>query len=209
MAIRSQDLAPQACAEPDIHVETKGTQMNYQRNTIAAILLAAIAGVSSAQGLTRAEVKAQLAEAIRNGDMLAPGESGLTERQLNPSEYPAEPAAPGKTRAQVKSELQAAIADGDILAPGDAGLTERQENPNEYPAQPVVAGKTRQQVRNELAQAIRDGDMVANGNSGLTDYEMAPQEYAAQRAADGESTSLAHQSPPQPGTVQAVSAATP
>lgn len=37
--------------------------------------------------LTRAQVKSELALAIRNGDMLAPGESGLTERQLDPAFY--------------------------------------------------------------------------------------------------------------------------
>jgi hypothetical protein len=50
---------------------------------------AVAAGPSSwrAGALTRAQVKSELALAIRNGDMLAPGESGLTERQLDPALY--------------------------------------------------------------------------------------------------------------------------
>jgi hypothetical protein len=44
-------------------------------------------------GKSRAEVKAELAAAIHNGDMLATGESGLTERQLNPTYYAAQDAA--------------------------------------------------------------------------------------------------------------------
>jgi hypothetical protein len=43
--------------------------------------------VSRPGALTRAQVKSQLALAIRRGDMLAPGESGLTERQLDPAFY--------------------------------------------------------------------------------------------------------------------------
>ncbi len=36
---------------------------------------------------TRAEVKAKLAEAVRTGNMLADGESGVTFKQLNPGLY--------------------------------------------------------------------------------------------------------------------------
>lgn len=44
---------------------------------------------------TRAEVQAELAAAIRNGDMLAGGESGATQRQLHPQWF----AATGETVA--------------------------------------------------------------------------------------------------------------
>ena len=40
-----------------------------------------------ALGKTRAEVKAELAEAVRNGDILA-GDHGKTLRELNPGRYP-------------------------------------------------------------------------------------------------------------------------
>jgi hypothetical protein len=178
-------------------VNVKGIEMKYQYKLAAALVFAAVAGVSSAQGLTRAQVKAQLQEAIQNGDMLAPGDAGLTERQLYPSEYPAQAAAaPGKTRAEVQAELQTAIRDGDMLAPGDSGLTLAQEDPAEYPAPPVVVGKTRAQVRAETAMAIRDGDIIAPGDAGLTFAQEDPREYATQRAIDAQ-TMQAQQEPVQ------------
>jgi hypothetical protein len=165
--------------------------MKYQHKLAAALVLAAIAGVSSAQGLTRAEVKAQTMEAIKNGDMLAPGELGLTFRQEDPADYPAQPAAAaGKTRAQVEAETMAAIRNGDILAPGDAGMTFAQEDPADYPAKPVMVGKTRAQVQAETALAIRDGDILAPGDAGMTFAQEDPPDYAAQRAADARALAM-------------------
>jgi hypothetical protein len=159
--------------------------MKYQHKLAAALVLAAIAGVSSAQGLTRAEVKAQTMEAIKNGDILAPGDAGLTFRQEDPEDYPAQPAPPpGKTVAQVKAETMAAIRNGDILAPGDAGLTFAQEDPADYPAKPIVVGKTRAEAKEERDIAVRDGDILAAGEAGLTFAQEEPDMYAAQRAAD-------------------------
>ncbi|MDP3168185.1 MAG: DUF4148 domain-containing protein [Hydrogenophaga sp.] len=63
---------------------------------------------------TRAQVKAELAEAIRVGDIIADSERGLTAYQLNPSAYPARPSAMGKTRAQVQDELAKAHMDGSL-----------------------------------------------------------------------------------------------
>ncbi|MDB5955858.1 DUF4148 domain-containing protein [Ramlibacter sp.] len=159
--------------------------MNYQHKLAAAVLLAAVAGVVSAQGLTRAQVEAQTMQAIRNGDIMAPGDAGLTYRQEDPAAYPAQPAPPpGKTRAQVKAETMTAIRNGDILAPGDAGETLAQEYPAEYPAKPIVVGKTRAEAREERDIAVRDGDILAPGEAGMTLAQEEPAMYAAQRAAD-------------------------
>ena len=69
-------------------------------------LLAALGAAAHADGgLSRAQVKADLAEAMRSGNMLAAGESGLTLRELNPQRYPAPVMAQGKSRAQVQAEL--------------------------------------------------------------------------------------------------------
>jgi hypothetical protein len=157
--------------------------MNFPRNFTLVVLLAAAASAASAQGLSRAQVEAQLATAIRNGDMMAPGDLGLTERQLNPSRFPPQPVVAGKTRAQVQAELASAIRNGDMLV-GDSGLREKDLFPAMYPADPQVAGKSRAQVRAELAMAIRDGDMLAPGDSGATEYQLNPQRYAQQRAID-------------------------
>ena len=67
----------------------------------------------ASQGKTRAQVKAELAEATRTGD-IASGLAGLKLNELYPSRYPAKPAAPGKTRDEVRAELADAIRAGDI-----------------------------------------------------------------------------------------------
>jgi hypothetical protein len=56
-------------------------------------------------GKTRAQVKAELTDAIRNGDMLANGETGATFSQLNPGLYPQQAVAQGMTRDEVRAEL--------------------------------------------------------------------------------------------------------
>jgi len=172
--------------------------MQYSRNITLVLLLAASAGVASAQEApkTRAQVKAELIAAMHNGDMIANGEAGLTQRELRPDLYPSPPVV-GETRAQVKSEVAEAIRNGDMIAAGDSGLREKDLEPGRYPADPAVAaGKTRAEVKAELAKAIRDGDMIEAGETGLTDYQREPQRYAQQRAIDGV-THLAQHSAPQ------------
>lgn len=177
--------------------------MHTPRNITLVLLLAAVASVASAQETkTRAEVKAELAAAIHNGDMLANGELGLTQRELRPDLYPSPPVV-GETRSQVKSELAAAIRDGDMIVAGDSGLREKDVSPGLYPVDAVVAGKTRDEVKAELAMAIRDGDMIAAGQSGLTEYQLEPQRYAHQRAIDAAMRLAQHRAPQTTGaTVQ-------
>ncbi|SCK22646.1 protein of unknown function [Variovorax sp. HW608] len=153
------------------------------RATGTLFLLAALGAAAHAEGgMTRAQVKADLAEAIRSGNMLAAGESGLTLRELNPQRYPAPVMAEGKTRTQVKAELADAIRTGDIMANDESGLKANEEHPQRYPSHVVAAGKTRAQVQAELAEAIRTGDMLASDESGLRLNEEHPQRYARPRA---------------------------
>lgn len=63
---------------------------------------------------TRAQVQAELAEAIRTGDMIGNGQTGQTAYQLNPSAFPERPMATGKTRAEVLGELEKARRDGSL-----------------------------------------------------------------------------------------------
>jgi Domain of unknown function (DUF4148) len=156
--------------------------MKHTRNITAVLLLTALAGVASAQGLSRAQVEAELATAQRNGDMLVPGDSGLKEKDVTPGLYPATPVVAGKSRAQVEAETLAARRNGTLLEA--SGLREKDVAPGMYPKDPVVAGKSRAQVESELAMAIRDGDMLTAGESGLTENQLQPQVYAQQRAAD-------------------------
>lgn len=157
--------------------------MNIARTTISLVLLAALGTSVQAQSeMTRKQVKAELAEAIRTGDILAPGDSGLKLNELYPQRYPHPTASPTVTRAQVKAELAEGIRTGDVLAGGDSGLKLSEEFPRRYPAAVVPPGKTRSEVRAELAEAIRTGDIVGNSELGLKLNEEFPRRYANVRA---------------------------
>jgi len=82
--------------------------------------------------LTRADVVADLQAATRDGDVLAPGDSGLKLNQLDPRRYPAPAAVAGKTRDQVRAETREAIRSGDILAAGESGLRLNELYPHRY-----------------------------------------------------------------------------
>ena len=133
--------------------------MKLSNRILLSLILAATAGTAMAQNapLTRAQVQAELAEAVRTGDLLADGETGLKLNEINPSNYPAKPSQMGKTRAQVKAELVEAIRTGDLVADGETGLKQNQINPSNYPAKPTQLGKTRAQVVAETAEASRLG----------------------------------------------------
>ncbi|HVO06939.1 MAG TPA: DUF4148 domain-containing protein [Burkholderiaceae bacterium] len=94
-----------------------------------------------AHGRSRADVRAELDAAQRNGDMLAAGESGRKLNELNPSRDLRETVLAGKTRAQVLAELAEARRNGDLLVAGESGLTQREVHPRMAPraAASVVA----------------------------------------------------------------------
>ena len=148
-------------------------------STLLGFVLTAFLGtVAHAQGgLTREQVKAQLTEAQRTGNIIAGGESGLTQRELNPYRYSAAPALTN-TRAQVVRELAEATRNGDLLAAGDSGLRLNELNARAYPAQPVAQGKSRTQVQAELREALRTGDILAGGELALPRNQLSPAHYA-------------------------------
>jgi Domain of unknown function (DUF4148) len=87
--------------------------MNRAYASIAALAIATLsAGHALAADhqspITREQVKAELAEAIRTGNIVA-NDVGQKLNELNPSAYPAQPVVAGKTREQVKAELAEAI----------------------------------------------------------------------------------------------------
>ena len=83
-----------------------------------ALVLASglIAGTPALAGVTREQVKAELAEAIRTGDMAAAGDrQGRKLNELYPSRYPAKQVQASLTREQVNAELAQAIRSGDYI----------------------------------------------------------------------------------------------
>ena len=73
----------------------------------AIMVTATLAGMSAAhaEGKTREQVKAELAEAIRNGDLIADGETGAKFNQLYPNRYPQPVLAQGVAREDVRADV--------------------------------------------------------------------------------------------------------
>jgi len=123
---------------------------------------------------TRAEVQAELAQAINAGEMLS-GDSSQTLREMYPAVYPSQPVAV-KTRAEVRAELEQAVREGNVVT-GESSATLSEMYPALYSAaQQDVAVKSRAQVQSELADAVRAGDMVS-GQSSQTLNQIYPQLY--------------------------------
>lgn len=70
--------------------------------------------VTHSQGITRAQVLAELAEAQRTGNILDT-HTGKMLNELYPSMYPPKPVVQGETRAQVLAELAEAQRTGNML----------------------------------------------------------------------------------------------
>jgi Domain of unknown function (DUF4148) len=105
-------------------------------SALTLALLALSAGQVMAQNTgpkTRAEVQAELREAIRTGNMLANDDSGRMLNEVNPSAYPPKPSGPSKTREQVKAELEEAQRTGNMPADNESNLMLKDVYPNRYP----------------------------------------------------------------------------
>jgi len=92
----------------------------------------AFAADVSTQGITRAQVVAELIEAQRSGDIVD-GHTGKKLNEISPNLYPAKVVAQGVTRAQVLAELVEARRTGDIVD-GHTGKKLNEISPNLYPA---------------------------------------------------------------------------
>ncbi len=106
--------------------------MKYATASIALAVAALLSGHAQAAdntGKTREQVRAELAQAQRTGDIAASkdmgdefGASGGSKlNELFPAAYPAKVQAAGKTREQVRAELAQAQRTGDIVANKDFG----------------------------------------------------------------------------------------
>jgi len=131
--------------------------------TIALALASLVTGPAMAASkdvpVTREQIKAELAEATRTGNLIS-GESGLKLNEQFPQNYPGQHNAPDKTREQVKAELAEAIRTGNISV-DESGQKLNEQFPHKYPSQGNIASKTREQVEAELAEAVRTGRIHA------------------------------------------------
>ena len=141
-----------------------------------------------AKSKTRDEVKAELMQALRSGDIMAGGEIGAKVSDLNSGRYQLTTPALGKTRDQVRAELEQAVRSGDMFAAGESGSKLNELQPELYPAKAAQVGKTREEVKEELAEAIHTGDLMAAGEDGRKLNEIFPghfhQHHAGSAAAD-------------------------
>jgi lambda repressor-like predicted transcriptional regulator len=135
--------------------------------------------VSSVKIVASGPVAAELAEAIRTGDIVANGQTGLKLNELYPNRYPEKQVQVGLTREQVSTELAQAVRTGDIMANGQTGLKLNELYPSRYPAKQMQAGVTREQVKAELAQAVRTGDFFVGGEAGGKCNELHPNMHTA------------------------------
>ncbi|MEJ8837480.1 DUF4148 domain-containing protein [Ramlibacter sp. AN1133] len=149
------------------------------RQAAFLVALAALGATASAQtAKTREQVRSELAEAIRSGDIIS-GESGLTLREQFPGRYPAVPKAPGLSRAQVQAELAQAIRDGELVSGGEIAQRAADGLPGAFPRELQVGQRTRAEVKAELAEAIRTGNILAAGESGQLRNQLNPSQYGA------------------------------
>lgn len=72
-------------------------------------------------GKTRDQVRAELTQAKRTGDIVANYETGAKLNELTPGTYPATAVAQGTTREQVRAEFVRAQHNGEIMASFELG----------------------------------------------------------------------------------------
>lgn len=119
-------------------------------STVAIALSALFAGQAIAADvnngpLTRAQVKAELAEAVSTGQIF----DNATDQYIN---SPVVGEGIAKTRAQVQAELAQAHQDGIVFdATNDRFVNNKTPNP--------AAAKTRAEVQAELAEAVSKGEI--------------------------------------------------
>lgn len=130
------------------------------------------------QGLSSEQVRAELVEAARQGDLIVNPSTGETARDLAPHLYPASQQA-GLTREQVRAELVAAERNGGLIVDPSSGRTVADNNPAVIKTT-SVQGKTRGEVVAELAAAERNGELVGNLLTGQKQNEIHPQFYPQQ-----------------------------
>ncbi len=122
---------------------------------------------AASMGKTRAQVRAELAEAVARGEVSNGGVPPLARPyDFNYAESAPGPLATtgGKTRAQVKAELAEAVARGEV---SNGGVPPLARHLGESGPAPFASRgqKTRAQVKAELAEAIANGELFLGAGS--------------------------------------------
>jgi hypothetical protein len=138
--------------------------MNTRLRTTASILVLAVAAGSvvaqdAAAPKTREQVRAELLEAQRTGDVMVDGETGRKLNELYPSKFPASATAQSRTRTEVRAELLEAQRRGDLMSFGDSESAFTQRYPGRASA---ASGLTRAEVKAQLLEAQRRGDWMTS-----------------------------------------------
>jgi hypothetical protein len=111
--------------------------MKNVRNSVIALALTTIAAGSvfaaDMTPKTRDQVRAELAQAQRDGTLIADGQTGATFREMFPGSFTQPAAVSTVSRDQVRAELAQAQRDGTLIADGQTGATLRDLNPGRYP----------------------------------------------------------------------------
>ncbi len=142
------------------------------------IASAMLVGSPAFAELTREQVKAELAEAIRTGDILS-NDSGQKLNELYPGRYPAKQVQSTLTRAQVKAELAEAQRTGDMVV-GESSRKLNEIFPGRYPVEQAPSTLTRAQVQAELAEARHTGNYAVDGEESGLCNEVHPYMHAMQ-----------------------------
>ena len=110
----------------------------------STVILASVlfAGTPAFAQVTREQVNAEYAQAVRTGDIVGEPEQGLKLNQMYPDRYPAKQAQAGRTRAEVLAELADAQRTGDIVGEPEQGLKLNQMYPTRYPAKLTFANRS-------------------------------------------------------------------
>ena len=133
---------------------------------LAALVAGSALAADAAGPKTRDQVRVELLEAQRTGDIVVNGDMAKKLNELYPNQYSAKAVVQGNTRAQVLAELAEAQRTGDMVANGDTGTKLNEINPGQYPAKAAAQGVTRAQVLAELADAPRSGEFGIFNNYG-------------------------------------------
>ena len=140
----------------NVHLSAVGSAIAL---TLAAISASHALAADPVTPKTREEVRKELEEAKKMGDIPANDESGFLLREEFPQRYPQKATGSTLTREQVRKELQEAQRTGEIPANDESNMQLHELYPSRYPQQDNGPRLTREEVRQELDRARKAGEI--------------------------------------------------